>query len=105
MPRQLNPGQGFGGLLTIDLGERDRAYRFMDLLQNQHRFGFLAVSLGYAETLMSASASSTSSELSDDALAAAGIGPGLVRMSIGITGDLEDRWAALASALRAVGAA
>jgi methionine-gamma-lyase len=104
MKRQLNPGQGFGGLLTLDLGDRDRAYRFMDLLQNQHRFGFLAVSLGYAETLMSASASSTSSELSDDALAAAGIGPGLVRMSIGITGDLEDRWVQLLDALRAVGA-
>jgi methionine-gamma-lyase len=53
---------------------------------------------------MSASASSTSSELTDEALAAAGIGPGLVRMSIGITGDLEDRWVALLSALRAVGA-
>jgi methionine-gamma-lyase len=53
---------------------------------------------------MSASASSTSSELSDAALAAAGIGPGQVRMSIGITGDLEDRWSQLLDALRAVGA-
>lgn len=104
MKRQLNPGQGFGGLFTLDLGTRARAYRFMELLQNQHRFGFMAVSLGYAETLMSASASSTSSELSDDALAAAGIGPGLVRMSIGITGDLEDRWRALHAALVEVGA-
>ena len=105
MKRQLNPGYGFGGLCTIDLGSRARAYQFMDLLQNQHRFGFMAVSLGYAETLMSASASSTSSELTDAELAAAGIGPGLVRMSIGITGDVEDRWAALHAALRAVGAA
>lgn len=105
LARQLNPGYGFGGLCTIDLGSRERAYRFMDLLQNQHRFGFMAVSLGYAETLMSASASSTSSELSTDAVAAAGIGPGLIRMSIGITGDVEDRWAALHAALRAVGAA
>jgi methionine-gamma-lyase len=104
MRRLLNPGQGFGGLLTLDLGTRERAYRFMDVLQNQHRFGFMAVSLGYAETLMSASASSTSCELSDDELAAAGIGPGLVRMSIGITGELEDRWAALHATLREVGA-
>lgn len=104
MQRQLNPGQGFGGLLTIDLGERERAYRLMDLLQNRHRFGFLAVSLGYAETLMSASASSTSSELSDDELRRAGIGPGLVRMSIGFTGDIEDRWRALREALVEVGA-
>lgn len=101
---QLNPGQGFGGLFTLDLGTRARAHELMEVLQNRHRFGFMAVSLGYAETLMSASASSTSSELPDEALAAAGIGPGLVRMSIGITGDLEDRWRALASALREVGA-
>jgi methionine-gamma-lyase len=104
MRRQLNPGQGFGGLMTIDLGERARADRFLDDLQ-QRQFGFVAVSLGYAETLMTASASSTSSELSDDQLRAAGIGPGLVRMSIGLTGDVEDRWAALRAALRAVGAA
>ncbi len=104
MRDQLNGGQGFGGLLTIDMGDRDRAYRFMELLQNQHRFGFMAVSLGYAETLMSASASSTSSELDDDALRDAGIGPGLVRMSVGITGALEDRWEALHSALVEVGA-
>ena len=36
-------------------------------------FGFMAVSLGYFDTLMSCSASSTSSEMSDEALAAAGI--------------------------------
>jgi len=104
MRDQLNHGQGFGGLLTIDLGDRERAYRFMELLQNQHRFGFMAVSLGYAETLMSASASSTSSELDDHALRTAGIGPGLVRMSVGITGALEDRWTALRAALVEVGA-
>jgi methionine-gamma-lyase len=104
MRRQLNPGQGFGGLMTIDLGERARADRLLDDLQRR-QFGFVAVSLGYAETLMSASASSTSSELSDDELRAAGIGPGLVRMSSGITGDLEERWTALRAALRAVGVA
>ncbi len=105
MRRQLNPGHGFGGLLTIDLGERARADRFLDELQRKHRFGFIAVSLGYAETLMTTSASSTSSELSDDELRAAGIGPGLVRMSVGITGDLEERWAALRAALATVNAA
>jgi methionine-gamma-lyase len=99
-----NPGYGSGGLLTIDLGTRDRAYQCMDLLQNEHRFGFMAVSLGYAETLMSCSASSTSSELSDDDLRAAGIGPGLLRISVGYTGDLETRWTQLQDALRRTGA-
>ncbi|MCB9561775.1 MAG: aminotransferase class V-fold PLP-dependent enzyme [Kofleriaceae bacterium] len=103
MRRMLNPDHGFGGMLTLDLGTRDRAYRFMDILQNQHRFGFMAVSLGYAETLMSCSASSTSSELDDDALRAAGISPGLVRLSLGYTGAVEDRWQQLHAALVEVG--
>jgi methionine-gamma-lyase len=102
--RQLvNPGYGFGGLLSLDLGTRDRAYQFMEILQNEHRFGFMAVSLGYAETLMSCSASSTSSELSDDDLRAAGISPGLVRISVGYTGDLETRWSQLHDAVKRVG--
>ena len=103
LARMLNPGYGFGGMLTLDLESRERAYRFMEILQNEHRFGFMAVSLGYAESLMSCSASSTSSELDDDALRAAGISPGLVRLSIGYTGAVEDRWQQLESACRAVG--
>lgn len=103
MARQVNAGYGSGGLFTIDLGDRDRAYGFMEVLQNEHRFGFMAVSLGYAETLMSCSASSTSSELDDRSLRAAGIGPGLVRISIGYTGDLATREAQLEDALRRVG--
>ena len=64
----------------------------MDDLQNEEGFGFMAVSLGYFDTLMSCSASSTSSEMDDAALAAAGIRPGLIRMSVGYTGSLEQRW-------------
>ncbi|MAO84113.1 MAG: cystathionine beta-lyase [Myxococcales bacterium] len=97
------PEYGFGGLLTIDAGERAKAEALMDDLQNAEGFGFMAVSLGYFDTLMSCSASSTSSELSDEALAAAGIAPGLVRMSIGFTGSLEQRWQQLERALRRVG--
>ena len=46
----------------------------------------MAVSLGYSETLMSCSASSTSSEMPEEELEMAGIRPGLVRLSIGYTG-------------------
>jgi len=98
-----NEGYGFGGLFALDTGSRDRAFELMDILQNEHRFGYLAVSLGYFDTLMSCSASSTSSELSDDELRAAGIKPGLVRFSIGYTGTLEQRWAQFAEALQKVG--
>ncbi|MBL90479.1 MAG: cystathionine beta-lyase [Myxococcales bacterium] len=94
---------GFGGLLTIDAGTSEKAEALMDDLQNTEGFGFMAVSLGYFDTLMSCSASSTSSEMSDEALAAAGIAPGLVRISIGFTGSLEQRWQQLERALNRVG--
>lgn len=100
--RLINPGFGFGGVLGLDLGSVDRAYRFMELLQNELSFGYLAVSLGYFDTLMSCSGSSTSSEMSEEAKASAGIPPGYVRMSIGLTGDVELRWKQLAYALDAV---
>ncbi len=72
----------------------------MARLQNEHRFGLMAVSLGYSETLMSCSAASTSSELPEEELARAGIRPGLVRISIGYTGSLEQRWKQLHGVLR-----
>lgn len=99
----LNPGFGFGGLFAIDLGSTDRAFTFMNYLQQEEGFGFLAVSLGYFDTLMSCSASSTSSELTEDELAEAGIQAGLVRVSLGYTGTMEDRWDQFERALRHVG--
>ena len=99
----FRPEYGFGGIFTIDLGSSARAFRFMELLQNQDRFGYMAVSLGYFDTLMSCSASSTSSEMSDEALRRAGISPGLVRMSIGYTGSVEQRWKQMEDALRVLG--
>jgi methionine-gamma-lyase len=99
----LNEGFGYGGLFAIDLGDKERAFAFMNYLQQQEGFGFLAVSLGYFDTLMSCSASSTSSELTDEELMQAGIKPGLVRVSLGYTGTLEDRWDQFQRALRHVG--
>lgn len=61
----------------------------MERLQNKHSFGLMAVSLGYADTLMSLSAASTSSELSDADKAKADISDGYVRMSVGITGEQD----------------
>ncbi|MCP4447011.1 MAG: aminotransferase class I/II-fold pyridoxal phosphate-dependent enzyme [Myxococcales bacterium] len=99
----LNEGFGYGGIFSIDAGSTDSANQLMEYLQNHHRFGFMAVSLGYSETLMSCSGSSTSSELSDDEQRAVGISPGLVRISIGYTGSLEQRWGQLHDALRHCG--
>ena len=98
----MNPGFGWGGLIAVDLKTLERANRFMEHLQLNEKFGFIAVSLGFTDTLMSASASSTSSEMSEEDLAHAGISPGLVRISVGITGALEQRLAQLENAVRAI---
>jgi methionine-gamma-lyase len=94
---------GYGGILTLDVGTETLAYELLDLLQNKHHFGYVAVSLGYFDTLMSCSGSSTSSEMTSEDKSAAGISPGLVRMSLGITGTLEQRWQQLESALHQTG--
>jgi len=98
----MNEGFGWGGIVSVDLKTIERANRFMEHLQLQEKFGFIAVSLGFTDTLMSASAYSTSSEMPEEDQARAGISPGLVRMSIGITGALDQRLAQLESAIRAV---
>lgn len=99
LDRLRNEEYGYGGILGIDVGSWKNAERFMETLQNEDRFGFMAVSLGYFDTLMSASAQTTSSELTVEEQEAAGIRPGLVRMSIGYTGSLEQRWKQLEDAL------
>ncbi|KAJ8632383.1 hypothetical protein MRB53_025719 [Persea americana] len=94
-----NPGYGFGGILTVDMGTEEKANRLMHYLQNCSQFGFMAVSLGYYETLMSCSGSSTSSEMNAEEKEFAGISPGLVRMSIGYSGTLEHRWSQFEKAI------
>lgn len=94
-----HPDFGFGGIFCIDVGSTARANELMELLQNKDRFGFMAVSLGFFDTLMSCSAATTSSELTPEEQAHAGISPGLVRISIGYTGTLEQRWRQLQHAL------
>ncbi|WJX19109.1 methionine gamma-lyase [Trifolium repens] len=94
-----NKDYGYGGLLCIDMETEERANKLMSYLQNYVQFGFMAVSLGYYETLMSCSGSSTSSELSSEEKVLAGISPGLVRMSVGYIGTLEQKWNQLEKAV------
>lgn len=96
---------GYGGVFTLDVGDEETANALMSCLQNEQRFGYLAVSLGYFDTLMSCSGSSTSSEMSDTDKTSAGISAGLLRISIGYTGTLEQRWAQLRAALQHTGLA
>ena len=101
MRAMLNPGYGWGGMLTIDCGTQKKAEAVMDRLQNTERFGFMAVSLGYFDTLMSCSGSSTSSEIDENEQRAMGLSPGLMRLSVGLTGNLEERLKQLQRALQA----
>ncbi|MGD8266806.1 MAG: aminotransferase class I/II-fold pyridoxal phosphate-dependent enzyme [Desulfobacterales bacterium] len=100
-----NEGFGNGGILAVDCGTPDKADQLMDQLQNVERFGFMAVSLGYFDTLMSCSGSTTSSEIAPADQAAMGLSPGLLRLSVGVTGRLRERLAQLERAVRAVGLA
>jgi methionine-gamma-lyase len=88
MERLVNPGYGWGGMMTLDAGDHDTANRFMTLLQ-QAKVGYLAVSLGYFKTLFSMPGHSTSSEIPPEDRAAAGIGEGLIRFSIGLDADID----------------
>ena len=99
----INEGYGYGGVFGLDLGTAERADRFMNTLQNELGFGYMAVSLGYFDTLMSCSGQTTSSELSEDEQREAGIAPGLVRISIGYTGSVEQRWGQMVTALDRLG--
>ncbi len=99
----LNEGYGYGGMLTIDCGTREKADQLLNHLQNTEQFGYIAVSLGYFDTLMSCSGSTTSSEISTVEQKEMGLSPGLVRIAIGYTGSLEDRVEQLDRAVKAVG--
>ena len=99
----INTGYGYGGMLTIDCGTQKKAEALMERLQNVERFGFMAVSLGYFDTLMSCSGASTSSEIDAEEQCRMGLSPGLLRMSVGITGNLDERLQQLQRALQRCG--
>ncbi|HSK35462.1 MAG TPA: PLP-dependent transferase, partial [Actinomycetota bacterium] len=72
---------GGPGMLSFDLkGGREAGRRFIEAT----RVAKLAASLGSVETLVSHPASTTHRQFSPDALAAAGIGEGMVRVSVGL---------------------
>ena len=72
----------FGGsILAVDLaGGLEAGRRFVEGV----RLAQMASSLGGPETLVNSPANSTHAGLSPDELEAAGIGPGLVRISVGL---------------------
>ena len=98
-----NSGYGFGGMMAIDCVTQERAEKLLSVLQNQEQFGLIAVSLGYFDTLISCSSSSTSSEISAEEQTEIGLSPGLLRLSVGFTGSLESRLEQIERAVKQVG--
>jgi cystathionine beta-lyase/cystathionine gamma-synthase len=89
--------RGFGSMLSLDLGSRAAAGRFLTSLKV-----FLnAESLGGVESLASHSATTTHAALSEEERAQVGISDGFVRLSVGIE-DKDDLIADLDKALKAV---
>ena len=101
--KMINQGYGYGGVMTIDCKTQEKAEDLLAELQNTERFGLIAVSLGYFDTLMSCSGCSTSSEIEPDKQRAMGLSPGLIRLSIGYTGSLQARVEQIERAVKKVG--
>ncbi|MFF1507077.1 trans-sulfuration enzyme family protein [Streptomyces sp. NPDC058326] len=92
---RLLPGGG-GGVISVDLaGGREAGRTFVEGV----RLASLSVSLGDVKTLVMHPASTSHHQLDATALAAAGIGPGTVRISVGIE-HVEDLWTDMEQALR-----
>jgi cystathionine beta-lyase/cystathionine gamma-synthase len=76
---------GFGGMVTIELGTRERAARILERV----RVFSLAESLGGVESLISHPASMTHASVPPDFRARLGITEGMVRLSCGVE-DVDD---------------
>lgn len=87
--------RGFGGMISFDVAGGREAGR---IVCNNVHLWTLAVSLGDVDSLIEHPASMTHSTYSEEQLAGANIGPGLVRISVGLE-DVNDLIDDLRSAL------
>jgi cystathionine beta-lyase/cystathionine gamma-synthase len=92
--RQMN---GFGSMISFDLGSKENAKKFLDRV----KLCSLAESLGGVETLISHPESMTHGSVPIEMRTRLGITPGLVRISVGIE-DIEDLIADLDNAFDGV---
>ena len=99
---QMNAEFGFGGMLTIDVGNLKNANALMELMQNEN-LGYLAVSLGFYKTLFSAPGTSTSSEIPEEEQKIMGLSEGLIRFSVGLDNDIERTYKAMLKCMQSIG--
>jgi methionine-gamma-lyase len=98
----INKEYGFGGLLTLDVGNLEKANALMETMQHKN-LGYLAVSLGFYKTLFSAPGTSTSSEIPIEEQKEMGLTDGLIRMSIGLDNDIERTYQMMKKCMQEVG--
>ncbi|MCH4553392.1 aminotransferase class I/II-fold pyridoxal phosphate-dependent enzyme [Aestuariibaculum lutulentum] len=98
----MNETYGFGGMLTIDVGNLDTANALMELMQHKN-LGYLAVSLGFYKTLFSAPGTSTSSEIPIEEQQKMGLSNGLIRFSIGLDADIERTYSIMRKCMEELG--
>ncbi|MHB1148709.1 MAG: aminotransferase class I/II-fold pyridoxal phosphate-dependent enzyme, partial [Lutibacter sp.] len=97
-----NEEYGFGGMMTIDVGNLAKANELMELMQHEN-LGYLAVSLGFYKTLFSAPGTSTSSEIPIEEQLEMGLSDGIIRFSIGLDNDIERTYRAMRKCMKQVG--
>jgi O-succinylhomoserine sulfhydrylase len=92
--RQMGSG---GTVLSIDLGDQASAFAFLNALQ----IVTISNNLGDAKSIVTHPATTTHQRLSEESRARLGIGPGLVRVSVGLE-DIDDLLADLRGGLAAI---
>jgi methionine-gamma-lyase len=97
-----NEEYGFGGMMTVDVGNLEKANELMELMQHEN-LGYLAVSLGFYKTLFSAPGTSTSSEIPIEEQKQMGLSNGIIRFSIGLDNDIERTYRAMRRCMTKVG--
>ncbi|PVW15722.1 aminotransferase class I/II-fold pyridoxal phosphate-dependent enzyme [Marixanthomonas spongiae] len=100
--KMMNAEYGYGGMLTVDVGNLDKANELMELMQERN-LGYLAVSLGFYKTLFSAPGTSTSSEIPEEEQAEMGLTDGLIRFSIGLDNNIERTYKMMRECMLKVG--
>jgi len=90
---------GFGGMISVELGTRERAAQVLGRV----RVFSLAESLGGVESLISHPAAMTHASVPPERRAAIGLSDGLIRLSCGVE-DVGDLLADLEHAFEGIGA-
>lgn len=98
----LNPGFGFGGMVTLDVKNDEIAHKLLPLMQDR-MIGYFAVSLGYYKTLFSNPKHSTSSEIPEDIQNEIGMTGSIIRFSFGLDMDIQRTFDRLKDCLVEVG--